>query len=96
MARLDGPPGRGRKERPATGWPAAREAQGHHAEALAIARELGTPAEEARALEGMGRSLLHRDPAEATTLLRQALAIYRKIGTPRVALVLDTLTGLDR
>ena len=44
----------------------------------------------------MGRSLLHRDPAEATALLRQALDIYRKIGTPRVTLVLDTLTGLDR
>jgi tetratricopeptide (TPR) repeat protein/transcriptional regulator with XRE-family HTH domain len=75
---------------------AAPQAQGQFSEALAIARELGTPAEEARALEGMGRSLLHRDPAEAAALLRQALAIYRKIGTPRVTLVLDTLDGLGR
>jgi len=75
---------------------AAPRAQGQFSEALAIARDLGTPAEEARALEGMGRSLLHRDPAEATALLRQALAIYRKIGTPRVTLVLDILNGLGR
>jgi tetratricopeptide (TPR) repeat protein len=72
---------------------AAVAAQGQHAEALAIARELGTPAEEARALEGMGRSLLHGDPGEAAAMLRQALEIYQKIGAPGARLVQDTLAS---
>jgi hypothetical protein len=41
----------------------------------------------------MGRSLLDRDPAEALALLRQALAIYQKIGAPGAGLVLDTLSS---
>jgi hypothetical protein len=70
---------------------AAQEARSHHAEALAIARELDTPAEQARALEGIGRSLVHRDPAEAAAHLRQALEIYQKIGAPGARRVQDTL-----
>jgi Tetratricopeptide repeat len=70
---------------------AAQEARSQHAEALAIARELGTPGEQARALEGIGRSLLHQDPAEAAAYLRQALKIYQKIGAPGARLVQDTL-----
>lgn len=60
--------------------------------ALALARELGTPHEEARALEGIGRSLLDRDPAGAGSRLREALAIYQRIGVPEARAVQDTLT----
>jgi len=75
---------------------AAEEARGYHAEALAIARELGTPAEEARALEGLGRSLLQQGAGDASERLRQALDIYQKIGSPGARLVRDTLDGLGR
>ena len=68
------------------------EAARHCGQALAISRELGTPHEEARALEGIGRSLLGRDPAEAAARLRQALAIYQRIGVPDARRVEDTLT----
>ncbi len=68
------------------------EAARHCGHALAISRELGTPHEEARALEGIGRSLLSRDPAEAAARLRQALAIYQRIGVPDARRVQDTLT----
>jgi tetratricopeptide (TPR) repeat protein/transcriptional regulator with XRE-family HTH domain len=70
---------------------AADEAARHFGQALAISRELGTPSEEARSLEGIGRSLLGRDPAEAATRLRQALAIYQRIGVPDAQRVVDTL-----
>ncbi len=61
-------------------------------EALTLTRQLGTPAEEARALEGIGRSLLSRDPAEAAAQLRQALAIYQRIGVPDAQRVQQTLS----
>jgi tetratricopeptide (TPR) repeat protein/transcriptional regulator with XRE-family HTH domain len=62
-----------------------------HREALAKAIELGAPAEEARALAGLGRSQLAGDSAEAARNLREALAIYRRIGAPEARLVQDTL-----
>ena len=62
-----------------------------HREALAKAIELGALAEEARALAGLGRSQLAGDSAEAATNLREALAIYQRIGTPEARLVQDTL-----
>jgi hypothetical protein len=74
---------------------APQEARSHHREALALARELGAPLEEARALEGIGRSLLHQDPAEAAARLRQALGIYQNIGAPRAGGVQDTLDEHD-
>ena len=41
------------------------------------------PLEEARALEGLGRSHLDDDGrGDAITFLRQALAIYQRIGAP--------------
>ncbi|HEX9542073.1 MAG TPA: hypothetical protein VGA04_28415 [Streptosporangiaceae bacterium] len=49
------------------------------------ASDIGAPAEEARALEGIGHcSLLLHDgnPGEAATHVRQALAIYERIGAP--------------
>jgi len=70
---------------------AIREARDYHSQALAIARDLGAPLQEARALEGIGRSLLGDDTAEAAASLRQALAIYQRIGAPGARLVQDTL-----
>jgi len=62
-----------------------------HREALAKAIELGAPAEEARALAGLGRSQLAGDSVDAATNLREALAIYQRIGAPEARLVQDTL-----
>jgi tetratricopeptide (TPR) repeat protein len=62
-----------------------------HREALAKAIELGAPAEEARALAGLGRSQLAGDSAEAARHLREALAIYQRIGAPQARLVQGTL-----
>jgi len=70
---------------------ATQQARSHHSRALAIARGIGAPLEEARALEGIGRSLLHQDPAEASTHLRHVLQIYQHIGAPGARRVQDTL-----
>jgi tetratricopeptide (TPR) repeat protein/transcriptional regulator with XRE-family HTH domain len=69
-----------------------RQARDHHAQALAIARALGNPLEEARALEGIGRSHL-RDGnlTQAAAPLRDALAIYRRIASPAARHVEETL-----
>ena len=75
---------------------ATREARQQHNRALAIARDLGAPLQEACALEGIGRSLLSEDPAEAATYLRDALAIYERIGSPDARGVLDTLSEHGR
>jgi hypothetical protein len=69
-----------------------RQARDYHAQALAIARDLGTPLEEARALEGIGRSHLRDGHAdEGTACLEQALAIYQRIGVPAARRVQETL-----
>jgi tetratricopeptide (TPR) repeat protein/transcriptional regulator with XRE-family HTH domain len=70
---------------------ATSEARDLHHQALAIARDLGAPLQEACALEGIGRSLLRGDPAEAATYLREALAIYQRIGSPDARRVQATL-----
>jgi hypothetical protein len=82
---------------------ATGQAREHHGQALAIARQFGVPLEEARALEGTGRSHLHDgDHDQAIVFLRQALAIYQRIGAPAARHVCDTLashgslTGQDR
>jgi len=75
---------------------APEEARAHHGEALAIARELGTPHEEALALEGIGCSFLHQDPAEAVAHLRHSLAIYQQIGAPDTRRVQDVLGDLTK
>ena len=74
---------------PAPRAPPARE---HHAQALAIARQLGAPLEEARALEGLGHTQLQdANPGQAAAHLRQALAIYQHIGAPAAQRVQQTL-----
>jgi tetratricopeptide (TPR) repeat protein len=70
---------------------ATADARAHHGEALAIARGLGSPLQQARALEGIGRTFLSDDPARAATYLRQALAIYQRIGAPGARQIQDTL-----
>ena len=57
---------------------AYREARGYFARALSIARDINTPVQEAQALEGAAD-------------LRQALAIYRRIGAPEAQRVEMTL-----
>jgi tetratricopeptide (TPR) repeat protein/transcriptional regulator with XRE-family HTH domain len=70
---------------------AAEEARRYHREALAIARELGAAPVEARSLAGIGRSLLPGSPAEAAGYLRDALAIFQRVGSPDAQGVQDTL-----
>jgi len=70
---------------------ATQQARDYHSQALAIARDLGAPLEEARALDGIGHCLLSDDTAEAAVYLRQALAIYQRIGVPGARPVQDTL-----
>jgi tetratricopeptide (TPR) repeat protein/transcriptional regulator with XRE-family HTH domain len=70
---------------------AIQDARDYHRQALAIARDLGAPLEEARALEGIGQSLLSDDTAAAAAHLRQALAIYQRIGSPDARPVQNTL-----
>jgi hypothetical protein len=50
--------------------------------------------EEARALEGIGNSHLHDgNQRQAAPYLRQALAIYQRIGVPAARRVQETLQG---
>jgi tetratricopeptide (TPR) repeat protein/transcriptional regulator with XRE-family HTH domain len=70
---------------------ATEEARRYHTEALAIARDLGAPPVQARALAGIGRSLLPGNPAEAAGYLRDALAIFQQVGSPDAQGVQDTL-----
>jgi tetratricopeptide (TPR) repeat protein len=70
---------------------AIRQAREHHHEALAIARGFGVPLQEARALDGIGRTFLGQDDAEAAAHLRRALAIYQHIGVPDAQRVRDVL-----
>jgi hypothetical protein len=72
------------------------DGQKYHAQALAIARDIGAQREEARALEGTGRCHLHDGHVvDGTTLLREALAIYKRIGTAAASGVVEkTLTTL--
>ena len=70
---------------------APEEARRYHSQALAIAREIGAPPQEARALAGIGRSLLADSRADAAGQLREALGIYRRIGSPDARGVQDIL-----
>jgi hypothetical protein len=60
---------------------AGQRARERFSAALAIARRVGAPREEARALAGIGRSyLLEGDESRGTAHLRQARRIYERIG----------------
>jgi hypothetical protein len=67
-------------------YPANHRARDHHSRALAIARDIRTLLEPARALEGIGRCHLpdgHHGDAGAHR--RQALTIYQYLGVPAAA-----------
>ncbi len=62
---------------------APAEARVQFGNALQIARDLKVPLEEARALEGTGESYRQEGNAkDSTPPLQQALAIYRRLGSP--------------
>jgi tetratricopeptide (TPR) repeat protein/transcriptional regulator with XRE-family HTH domain len=70
----------------------SRQARNYHAQALTIARDLDAPLEEARAQEGTANShLCDGSPAQAAAPLRQALAIYQRIGTSGARRIQQTL-----
>ena len=61
-------------------------------QALTIARQVGAPLEEARALDGIGHSYLDDGyTREGTAHLRHALTIYQRIGAPAAQRAQDTL-----
>ena len=65
------------------------------AEALAIARDIASPSQEARALELIGLSHLSAgDTAEASQFLRQSLETYQRIETPAPERVRQALRDL--
>ena len=68
------------------------QAHDQHTRALTIARDISAAPEEARALEGIGNSLLQDgNPGRAAAHLRQALTIYQRIGAPAARRVQETL-----
>ncbi len=73
------------------------QARSCHQQALDLARQMGVPLEEAHALAGLGRcALVAGHTAEAEERLRQALAIFQRIGsaeTTNVSAELDALHG---
>ena len=68
-----------------------------HQQALDLARQIGSPLEEAHTLAGLGRcALAGGRTAEAEDRLRQALAIFQRIGAAGAAdgtAELDALSG---
>ena len=71
---------------------ATQQARDYYNQAIAIARDIGAPLEEARALEGIGHSHLQDgNPSWATTPLRGALAIYQRIKSPGTERIQETL-----
>ena len=68
------------------------QARHYHGQALAIANNLDSPLEQARALEGLGRAHLQDgDTCEGRRHLRQALTTYQRIGAPAAQRVEETL-----
>jgi tetratricopeptide (TPR) repeat protein len=71
---------------------ATGQAREQHAKALAIARDIGMPFEEARALEGLAMAHLRDgNPGQAAPHLRQALSIYERIGAHAARRLQQTL-----
>lgn len=67
----------------------------HHRRALEIARDINAPLEEARALEGIGRSHLHQgNDDQGVSWLHQSLTIYQRIRAPAAERIQETLCNL--
>jgi tetratricopeptide (TPR) repeat protein/transcriptional regulator with XRE-family HTH domain len=70
----------------------ADQGRAYGEQALAIAREITVPAEEARALETIGKYQLQAgQPNQAAASLRQAQEIYQRIGSPAADRISKTL-----
>jgi len=68
------------------------DARAQYEQALRIAQEIRAPLQEARALEGIGKSLLQEGQTdEGTAKLRQALVIYQRLKAPDAKGVRATL-----
>ncbi len=66
-----------------------------HMQALAIAVAVRSPLEEARALEGIGLSLVRSGrPDESAEHLRRAVILYQKVGSPHAARVKTVLIDI--
>jgi hypothetical protein len=71
---------------------ASQQALDHHGQALDVAREMGTPLEEARALEGIGPCHLQDGHTrDGAARLQEALTIYQRTAAPAARRVHDTL-----
>jgi tetratricopeptide (TPR) repeat protein len=71
---------------------ATDRARDYYRQALIIVREQNVPSEEAHALEGIGLShLKDGDRDDGITSLREALAIYQRLGSPFAARVREVL-----
>jgi tetratricopeptide (TPR) repeat protein len=71
---------------------APREARDYFAQALSTARDINAPALEAQALEGIGRSHIREgNPSQGAAHLRQALAVYQRLGAAEAQRVEKTL-----
>ena len=82
----------GRRVGAVHGGRGTKRARDYHRRALAFGRDIGAPLEGARALEGIGHGHLHdHDRSEAAGYLEQAREVYRRIGTPGLARVEQTL-----
>jgi hypothetical protein len=76
---------------------ATTEAQDLHHDALAIATEIASPLQEARAMEGIAQCLLQgSQPRHGDVLLQRALAIYQRIGSPHAERVATFLRQRGR
>jgi tetratricopeptide (TPR) repeat protein len=79
------------------GFSKPRQALARHHLALQIARDLHSPLQEARALDGAAQCALRLGQANAaTTDLRQAVAIYQRIGAAEATEAAARLTDLEQ
>ncbi|WJD99500.1 ATP-binding protein [Streptomyces antimycoticus] len=64
-------------------------------QALLLARQVRSPLDEAHALEGIARCQAHTDTQAAITSLREAVAIYQRIGAAETPTATEYLTHLE-
>ena len=64
-------------------------------QALVLARQIRIPLDEAHALEGIGRCKAHTDTQAAIISLREAVAIYQRLGAAEAPTAAEYLTRLE-
>ncbi|MFJ2345220.1 ATP-binding protein [Streptomyces antimycoticus] len=72
-----------------------RRALDTYQQALLLARQVRSPLDEAHALEGIARCQAPTDTRAAITSLREAVAIYQRIGAAETATATEYLTHLE-